>query len=467
MKKINLLFITFILAQHCFAKTWLVGSTRTYKFPSQVSTLVRDGDTVEIDAGIYNSDVAKWTASNLLLKGVGGMAHLKSNGISFGGKAIWVIAGTNTRVENIEFSLCAVPDHNGAGIRQEGRYLTVSHCYFHHNENGILAGTINPSTILIEYTEFAYNGYGDGQSHNLYINNIDTLIFRYNYSHHTFVGHELKSRAAVNIILNNRLSDEAIGTASRSIDLSNGGTAYLIGNIIEQGPQSQNSNLIGFGLEGLTNPAAHEMYAINNTLVNNRSSGSFFSFQIGTALFKAYNNILAGNGRFVLGNYPVNVDTASNVIFTNINSFAFKNALEYDYQLTSMSDVVINRGSNPGAVNGFSLSPAMEYEHPSLAKTRCVNGIIDIGSSEFCYTTGIVNSTLQKLSLYPNPVKDLLTLRLPYSNPTSIEIYSAYGQKILSESDTPVINISNLGKGLYLIIVKQGASILTTHFLKQ
>jgi hypothetical protein len=45
-----------------------------------VATLVHDGDTVAIDAGTYPSDVARWTVSNLVLRGVGGMARLKANG---------------------------------------------------------------------------------------------------------------------------------------------------------------------------------------------------------------------------------------------------------------------------------------------------------------------------------------------------------------------------------------------------
>lgn len=127
-------------------------------------------------------------------------------------------------MENIEFSGCAVPDKNGAGIRQEGANLTVRSCYFHDNENGILAGTVKNGPIWIEYSEFGYNGNGDGYSHNLYINNVDTLIFQFNYSHHAKIGHELKTRAHVNYILYNRLSDEVTGTASRNIDIPNGGT---------------------------------------------------------------------------------------------------------------------------------------------------------------------------------------------------------------------------------------------------
>src|SRR5437667_80957 len=113
MRKIILLFMFLfseIISLH--ATTWHVGSAQLYTMPSQVSTLVLDGDTVAIDAGTYNSDVALWTASNLFLKGVGGFAHLSANGQSYGGKAIWVIGGNNTTVDSIEFSGCTVADHN-------------------------------------------------------------------------------------------------------------------------------------------------------------------------------------------------------------------------------------------------------------------------------------------------------------------------------------------------------------------
>ena len=72
---------------------------------------------------------------------------------------------------------------------------------------------------MIEHSEFDHNGFGDGYSHNLYIGNIDTLIFRFNYSHHAHVGHELKSRAWVNIIEYNRMSNEADGDASRECSI--------------------------------------------------------------------------------------------------------------------------------------------------------------------------------------------------------------------------------------------------------
>ena len=103
------------------------------------------GDTIEIDADVYEGDVAIWYQDNLTIRGVGGgRAHLKANGNNAEGKGIWVIKGNNTVVENIEFSESTVPDENGAGIRQEGAGLTVRNCSFHDNENGILVPIKNP-----------------------------------------------------------------------------------------------------------------------------------------------------------------------------------------------------------------------------------------------------------------------------------------------------------------------------------
>src|SRR5687768_16216160 len=117
-----------------------VGPGLMFPTPSKAAAMARDGDVVEIHAAIYSGDVAVWRANHLTLRGVGGRPHLKADGASAQGKAIWVIQGQNTIVENIEFSGAKVPDGNGAAIRQEGVGLIVRECYIHDNEMGILAG---------------------------------------------------------------------------------------------------------------------------------------------------------------------------------------------------------------------------------------------------------------------------------------------------------------------------------------
>jgi len=184
------------------AETLDVGPQGKYAAPCAAFAAAADGDTIEIDsAGVYVGDVCGITKNQLTIRGTGGRALVDAGGKNAQGKAIWVVQGDDTSIESIEFTGAAVPDLNGAGIRQEGKNLTVRDCYFHDNENGILAGDSAGSEILIENSEFEHNGAGDGYSHNLYINHIAKLTFRYNWSHRSVIGHLLKSRAAENYVL--------------------------------------------------------------------------------------------------------------------------------------------------------------------------------------------------------------------------------------------------------------------------
>ncbi|MBL7811924.1 MAG: right-handed parallel beta-helix repeat-containing protein [Bacteroidetes bacterium] len=406
------------------AKIWRVGPARTYTKPSQVSTLVSHNDTVYIDAGIYDSDVCAWTKNNLVLKGSGGIAHMRSNGLTWGGKAIWVISGKNAWVDSIEFSKAACVDLNGAGIRLEGTGLTVSHCYFHDNENGILTGVDTQSHVLIQYSEFYNNGYGDGYSHNLYIGHIHTLTFQYNYSHHTKVGHELKSRAHNNYILYNRFDEGSTGTASRSIDLPNGGLAVIMGNEIIKGIQSQNSNLVGYGMEGLSNPAPHQFYLVHNTLVNQRNTGIFTAVANGTALCFIRNNIFSGPGSHTL-NTPLTADTGNNKTGA-ISGMKFLGTVNKEYFLTAVSPAV-NTGSTLGSAGTFSLSPTQEYLHPQSYSARTIYGNPDAGAHEFTNNTG-VKITKKKLTIYPNPCQKYFMV--PWQEKCEIQFYSMQGARL-------------------------------------
>jgi len=159
---------------------------------------------------------------------------------------------------------------------------------------GILqGGTIEDCKIVVEFCEFMNGGSPDnpGYQHNIYINHIDSLIFRYNYSHDAIAeGHEFKSRASNNFILYNRISN-INSVDSRNIDLPNGGTTVILGNIIEQGQNSANSGIIGFGLEGLVNPEPHNLWICNNTIVNKKNKGNFINVAGIDTLFMK-NNII-------------------------------------------------------------------------------------------------------------------------------------------------------------------------------
>jgi hypothetical protein len=395
--------------------------------------------------------------------------HLESNGNAWGGKAIWVIQGDRTTVERIEFSECAVPDENGAGIRQEGSDLTVRHCQFHDNQNGILAGTVNPSTIRIEHCEFGYNGFGDGLTHNLYINNIDSLIFRYSYSHHAIVGHELKSRARVNVIEYNRFSNEADGAASREIDLPNGGTTYLIGNVIQQGPQGENSNLVGFGMEGLNNPGPHELYVVNNTLVNEKSVGSFFQMP-GTVYFKAFNNILAGGGSYMTA-WPSTIDTLANLRRTDISTCGFNAPNGYDYRIDTGSPAH-NLGFPAGLANsGYPLG--------GVVRVRSSKRLVWSAASMPSWMPGLSKpapaprSAVSKHQVRSrwSPTLRAVDITLIGNEGTLISgtvIRDAQGRLIQhSNVADRRVDISTLAPGMYLLTVSLGEGSRTLRFLAE
>ena len=219
------------------------------------------GSVIEIDAGTYTDDVTVWRPNNVTIRGVGGgRAHIAGNRVipfqsgsdRNNGMGLMVIRGTGISVENIEFSGARVADENGAGIRNQGRDLTICNGYFHDGEDGYLGEALG--TLLVEYSEFHDNGTcpSGGCNHNLYIDGGDRLIFRHNYSHHSIIGHTLKTRAAENYILYNRLMDEQSGSSSYNIDVPNGGLTYVIGNLIQQGPNTDNSSMLNYGTEGLS-----------------------------------------------------------------------------------------------------------------------------------------------------------------------------------------------------------------------
>jgi hypothetical protein len=367
------------------ANTLQVGPGKQYAAPCAAIAAASAGDTIQIDTSVtYSGDVCQWNTNSLTLIGVGGgRAVINAAGQNSQGKAIWVISGNNTVVENIEFTGASVPDLNGAGIRAEGTNLTIRNCYFHDNQEGILTDGGN-STIIIEFSEFFRNGAGDGFSHNLYIGNITKFIFRYNYSHGAIIGHLLKSRAAENDIYYNRLSDESTGTASYEIDIPNGGLSYIVGNLVEKGPLAQNSALVSYQEEGANsgNPD-HELFVVNNTMVNDDGQGTFVVVD-GSVTVPAIikNNIFQGSGTITTQSSAVKANNfAGNAILVSPTT--------YDYHLQTTSPA-INAGADPGTGAGVSLTPAYQYVHPSCAEVRTTTGsAIDIGGYEFNGGNGV------------------------------------------------------------------------------
>lgn len=375
-----------LFAASCsLAKVLEVGPGKKFTAPCQAIERAKAGDIVEISPSeIYRGDVCTSTVDHLTIRGIGiTRAHIDAAGQSAQGKATWVIAGNDTTVENIEFSGAQASDGNGAGIRQEGANLIVRNCYFHDNQEGILAGDNPKSEILIEFSEFARNGAGDGRTHNIYVNHVAKFTLRFSYSHGAIVGHLVKSRAAENFILYNRLTDETDGSASFEIDLPNGGTSYVIGNIIEQGPETQNSSILGYMLEGADpRNSGTQLYVVNNTFVNDRPQGAtFLQIQGGVQTpILVQNNIFYGKGL---------ICTQSTAILKNNliqKDPRFVDPLRFDYALRSDSPARA-AGAVPLQQAGFPLVPKNLYVHVACGAVRKEVPQPDLGALPFDYQT--------------------------------------------------------------------------------
>lgn len=229
-----------------------VGPAERLKLPSEAAARARAGDTVRIAPGNY-TDCAIWRANNLTIEATGGGATLADK--SCAGKGIFVINANNVTVRNITFARAAVPDHNGAGIRSEGRNLTIEHCTFIDNENGILGNPSPGSTVRIVDSEFRGNGKCEGLcAHGMYINPVDRLEVRHSRFIDQHIGHHIKSRARNTVLVNNDIADGPDGNSSYLIDIPNGGNVLIAGNRLQKGRRSDNTaTAVTIGEEGVSN----------------------------------------------------------------------------------------------------------------------------------------------------------------------------------------------------------------------
>ncbi|ESU29077.1 M1 family metalloprotease precursor [Flavobacterium limnosediminis JC2902] len=70
-------------------------------------------------------------------------------------------------------------------------------------------------------------------------------------------------------------------------------------------------------------------------------------------------------------------------------------------------------------------------------------------------------------SIYPNPCKDLITIKLPVNTELEkVEIFNILGQLIQTEHD-PKINTTNLSNGIYSIFVSTSAGVFKNRIIKE
>jgi hypothetical protein len=207
------------------------------------------GTVVILAPGTYR-EAGVITADGVTLRAQAGARVV---GVAAEGKAALVIRGNGTVIEGLDCSGIAVPDRNGACVRLEGRDLTLRRVYFHDAEQGVLIGD-QGGAVVIEDSRFERLG-AIGRSHGVYANHIRQLTIRRScFLSSRDEGHEVKSRAAHTVIEASVIAS-LDGVDSRLVDVPNGGGLIIRDSVLEKGPRSSNRDVIGFGLEGIGNPA--------------------------------------------------------------------------------------------------------------------------------------------------------------------------------------------------------------------
>jgi len=228
----------------------------------------RPGGTVFIKAEVLNT-CGLITKPLKIIGEIKGLRrpHLKSKICN--GKGALIIEAPDVEIYNLEISDINVPDHNGACIRigPAGKNVLLKNIYCHDSQNGILANFNNDGKLSVFDSIFERCGFA-GRSHGAYIQT-DGNVYFYNVKFLSTkgVGHSLKI-SAKRVLIDGSIIAALNGLNSRAIDNFGGGELVVRNSILQQGPKSDNRDMIGLAFEkGRLQKGKHSVVIENNWII--------------------------------------------------------------------------------------------------------------------------------------------------------------------------------------------------------
>jgi len=224
---------------------------RAFAHAAEAAEHVKDGQTIRIRKDSYGGwkEALAIKANNVTILGDPGAALY---GAVVDGIGLIAGYGNNLKVENLEiFNVHG--DGSASAIRFLGKNFTGRNLHIHDCDMGFLSAGDN-GVITFEDVVISDCGGSGGQAHNIYVSANDhgtatQFIFRRSQSLQAVgQGHLLKSRSLATTIENSLLGMQD-SNSSRCIDISDGGTVVISNNVIQQGPKSDNNDIIGIALE--------------------------------------------------------------------------------------------------------------------------------------------------------------------------------------------------------------------------
>ncbi|MDR2205521.1 MAG: T9SS type A sorting domain-containing protein [Flavobacteriaceae bacterium] len=98
----------------------------------------------------------------------------------------------------------------------------------------------------------------------------------------------------------------------------------------------------------------------------------------------------------------------------------------------------------------FGLPLAISRDGTKIAGAGIQSGVPTTFMIDLSGTMATQNANIKKLSIYPNPVKDVLNIT-GFNKLENIEIFNMAGQRVKSPATSDKINVSELSKGTYIL----------------
>lgn len=227
------------------------------------------------------------------------------------------------------------------------------------------------------------------------------------------------------------------------------------------------------------------------TQVSGTGTGNIFHYDL-TGLTPGtnytYRAFITFNGDTVYGNERT---------FSTLEAILVPCEVPTGFSVTDITDqsVSISWNENPDVVSwnvryrpmsGDQITETTDQNHYTLAgltpatsylvqlQANCGDGYLSEWSPEYTVTTsvGIESYLLNNISLFPNPAKEYVDVRIDNLNVTSLEIFDVYGKLVsgIGTSDisgqTTRLNLSNLADGMYFVRVTTEQGMATKPFVK-
>lgn len=211
------------------ARTIVVGEGGDVPTLAEAARRATDGDVLSLKPGEY-FECAALSQHRLTIQGPG--AVLTDRACE--GKAILVLRGNGTTVRDLKLARARVPDGNGAGIRLEGRSLTLEHVTFENNQVALLAGG-DAGQVQISGSRFSRNGVpGSTNLATVMVGGaallrIEASVFEQGR------GSQIASGAARTELVGNRIANGSEPPGAQSLTIS-GDALFMQDNVLLLGP---------------------------------------------------------------------------------------------------------------------------------------------------------------------------------------------------------------------------------------